>query len=773
MTTQTSSTKSNAQKQLYLSALRRGAPLGIFYTLLLFALFPLLYLLTGFTKNVNYLLGWAAIYNVISAIAVPLICTIIPIVIGISSFSYLHKKSSGDVFAALPLKRGSIFNSNFFAGLTLLWVPLLISFAAILLIGAVHPPQVQTDLGSYISVFFPLRILFDLLGWLTVTGTVYSITAAVAVLCGTIFDASMFALTFCGIYPLIYLTIIGALDMLLVGLRYISLNFVNVLCLSPFSLMLYRVFSGSSSYDTSYGAGSEGTLRDLQMISVSVGIWAVLAVLIFFAARELYKRRKSELAGRTALRTPLTAIAKYVLTLIFGCVGGFIFAVSFENKLMFIVGAFIGGCISYGAMEAILARGFKTYPKAFLHMAVPVVLVMCFGAVLLTGGLGFSGYIPAPEQIVSAAVNYNGIYEAREWHGAYTYDAYNSYNEDWEATHTDEAEQNRQLVTLTSPEGVEAIRALHAAVISEQLINGHQDLKSSADFSPSIEYTLKSGKKVIRSYTQCSKETARLASALDDIEEFKRQTNPAFLLTADEISDVTLINLIGTRKSLLADKLSYSSREAYDGKVTELLEALQKDFLTQKNTDILNDKYKELGFILLVPNENCKHAFVAPRNTALLITEQHTNTLEFLRKNKLLQFIERDDGNIKNVAVTNSTALYNHSNAFAYQSSLDFYYLTEKDLYTPTERYGGWVAADEYAAELYKAARTAAPLEADCYYICFKEKNGTVGINGLFVERSKLEQQLVAKLDKIEAASLSDDDTKMADTAVEADKFVF
>jgi len=715
---------------MYLGALRRGAPLGIFYALLLFALFPLMYMITLMTMNPakenfqasEYLYGYAGIYSGVSAFAVAMSCVVIPIVFGVTIFSYLHNKRATDVYHALPMKRQTLFTANYLAGLTLIWVPLIISFATVAIAGA--------GFASILTwVYSPARIFTELLGWLVVASAVFTITATIAVLAGNSFDTVMFSLAFGGMYPVILFFAKMVIDSLLLGFTgrwSIGLmNELNMPALSPFTVMIYRL---------TMRIGNEGVSpltfnTRFTVYTWATVAWAIITVALFFVANFLYARRKSELAGRTTSSSVLNSIVKYVITFVFGIIFGLLLSASFDSKMMFLVGAVIGGCIAYGAFEAIAARGFKTFPRAFIQMGISVGLTVAFVAVFLTGGLGYETRIPAAESVASVTINYNGRFGSR-----YLYSE-DSMVKDYPYNSAEDMGRN---VVLTSPEAIEIVRKLHADTVKEQRGRDekHFNWEESSNIYPNIIYKLKNGKSVMRSYSAITMETAQVLGRLEDLEEFKRQTNPAFLLEAGQLKGVEFMNRFATGNTFEA--LSEAQQK-------QLLDALQKDALSERVEDIVNESYDAVGYIRLVVAGTFAEPTFVPTSSTILITEQYANTIAWLKSNGFYEKMEVDESKITRVGINrlNSKYMGYENDAVFIMMNPDAGMMDRYQVFDSEYAKEEWLAVDdaETAKKLYKLGRNSGASDRNGYQLYF-EYGDSENALCLFVPQSKLPKEL-------------------------------
>ncbi|MBC8546630.1 hypothetical protein H8711_06735 [Clostridiaceae bacterium NSJ-31] len=718
MTTATSCSSSGKFRHMVENAFRRAAPLGIFYGVLMFLLFPLMYLITLFSVppadyaavNGGFLMGsvrfygYSGAYTGGSGVLLALICAFMPIVFGSILFSYLHNKRATDVYHALPMRRESLFAANYLAGLTLLWAPLVLCFGVILMAGGFC----TAILGN---LYHPLAILGDLAGWMIVTAAIYTITCAVAVLAGNTFDTVMFSLAFCGMYPVILFFAKLVVEGELLGFNGWNgglMDVGNMMALSPFTLMGYRL-TRSTANETNF-------FEMMKVESFSFYFWAEIAWLLltiglYFGAVWLYKRRKSERAGRTTASSLLNIVVKYVVTFVFGVAFGLLLRATFDMRWMLTVGTVIGGAIAYTVFEAVAARGFKTFPRAFAQMGISVGLTVVFVSVVLTGCFGFETRVPALDAIESVTVNYNGRYGMR-----YFYDELGRSRYDL----NDELALARGSVVLTSPESIAAVRELHLSTIDDLRGLGDQlsiEWERSANFGPTITYKLKNGRTLSRNYRQCSLETAQGLAALENDEQFERQTNPAFLLHAGELEGITVTNRLYLGEYFKA--LDTAGQK-------ELLEALQQDILAERLEDSASGTYEAVGYLRLEAKRDALQAeTMVPENTDLLITAQYTNTLAFLQANGLTDRMELDPEQITRAAVCryskNFSGVGDYTGVYAYADpyggvvrSYDIM-PDEEDSYYDGKYRGEWMLVTDPAqvGALYRAAKNIGPMALD------------------------------------------------------------
>lgn len=735
MITAISSFKNSKGAQMYLGAMRRNAPLGIFYAVLVFLLLPLLYLMAIISINEEFrvtagsmLGGYAGVYTEISMVGMLLLCAVFPIILGVMIFSFMHNSRAADVYHALPMKRQSLFSANYFAGLTILWLPLIVAFVLLLPVGAAFLPK----LGA---VYAPLRVLGDLLGWMTATAAVYSITAVVAVLAGNSFDTALFSLAFCGMYPVLLMLLRMATETLLLGFSGVWNWAVRLENLSPFTLMLTRLSEapGVSAWATTAWdidgnmLSGVGPITSPQILANGwvIAFWALAAVLLFCTARYFYARRKSELAGRATTSRGLNGVVKYALVFAVGCCGGLLLYSIFDDKRMFPLGAAMGGAIAFAALEAVITRGFKSFPKAFVQMGISVGLTLAVTLVLLTGGLGFAERIPAAEEVQSVTINYNGRYGWRDY-----FDTAGRTNQ----INNSEAEsvwEMRGNVILSSPEAIETVRTLHEAVLDETLgqFGPYYSEYEENRYAPDLKYRLKNGKIVTRTYREGSATAAKLADELENMEEFQRQTNPAFLLSTGDIKGITVSNRLENNRLFLP--LENAQQE-------KLFNALREDVLAEKTEDVAGERYEAMGYLQLEPDtrQGAAKPLLVPRECKILITSQYKNTLAFLGENNLLVGMALDESKITRAGIR------------LYSDGGGVYRIAGSSvaLQSVFGENRNWLAETDPAAivALLKAARNSGSSESECYRVYFQYGAEQESVP-LFVDKAKLPAKLALR----------------------------
>lgn len=363
----------------------------------------------------------------------------ISIIFNIINFSFLYQKRSVDVFLSFPLTRFEMISSRFFAGVILSIIPVTVGYLGLLGILLFYPPAVGS-IGT-LSVY----LLY-----------------------------SLFSILICSAFSLIFLVCAGNVFDFILSFFGINIGIIGISLMVSYTLQ-QTVYgydeSGSENFILKYGSPFSFIIRSIEKYNenpsgktvVLFVIKAIILSVIFYViACILFYRRKSEKSGESyAFR-----FIYYASSIVYGICGAFIIGVLFESNvvsLKFIITAVIGAlifCIAYGAISN---RGFKTFKKSVLLGIVSSLMII---SVIFGGYFDIFGVVkrvPAKEDIQSASINFSGL--------------------------------NIEVKNFN------AVTDLHKEIILDKNIkrlaqHNEGDIRDTID----INYVLKSGNKIVRSY---------------------------------------------------------------------------------------------------------------------------------------------------------------------------------------------------------------------------------------------------------------------------------
>ncbi len=268
--------------------------------------------------------------------------------------------------------------------------------------------------------------------------------------------------------------------------------------------------------------GPDGALEDASLPVLPLVLLTLLFLAISALACRCFWHRPAEIAGHIAIH-PVLSLG-IALSIGLGVAGIVLLPIlPIEGALQFWIKALLSLLASIAA--ALSTLWLLVWDRRSCRRALPVLGGMA-GAlalatiVLSTGGFGYSSEIPAAEEIASVTVSYDQnrylmMSSGHSSHHIFTPpDGSNSYfrSEDHPVAYFSIAGyqfHEEDVPTLDSPEEIEVVRAIHAAIIAD----GHRPLTGRAAETPGdtvavadylISYRLKDGRTITRHYNTLS-----------------------------------------------------------------------------------------------------------------------------------------------------------------------------------------------------------------------------------------------------------------------------
>lgn len=585
MTTAKSSFSLRRVMPVYRNTLRRYRGSALFYGALGFLFLPLQYLLT-LLENLNASdLDWALrafigpskAYNGFSVFFFTALSLIMPLVLATSIFGYMHNRRSVDVYHSLPLRREELFFSHTAAGLTVIWLPMAINFALVMLMSPLVP-------GSSAGL-----ILLELLCWMAVTLVIFSITAFASAQVGTTFDTSVFSMILNGSPAAVYLIVVALSTSFLYGYRSSEEMLYTVYRLSPFSLMIGRqVLRSGASVDAARMAQNYA----------AIAIWFAAGLVLFWAGAWLYARRKSEQAESLGNLGPLQIAVRTVSTLVGGYAIGMIFCLVFniENKPISVAAIGVGALLSYFIVDVVLARSVRSLPRSLPAALVTTLAVCAAVSMVIFGGMGFETRVPDADSVVSVDLGYyRGRFESEP-------------SEDLSSRNT----------VLTERKAIELITQVHGAQVDAHLRQDEPDEETMYGYgyrTLEIVYRLKSGKTMRRYYNPLYPDAFDGLVSLEGNDEFIRSRHAVYRVSAEDVQNVLVGNALGSSTKEL--KLSRTQKE-------QLLEALRQDLLEQPESEWREGTQAVASVTLQIP----KRVFYQDSEIKGYLPEEDTSLLQ-------------------------------------------------------------------------------------------------------------------------------------------------
>ena len=400
-------------RSLFRGNLRRTWPLWFAYTLVWLMVLPLPLLIEladefGFVSAdvAQYFLFHGAVGGVVMAV----VCGIF---FAMALFAYLTNTRATQGFHAMPVRRETLYVTNYLTGLFCLLSSMLLAFALAELTAAVYGVPELAALGQGL-----LAAIFSVLFF-------YSFAVFCMMFTGQILAA-----------PVFY----GILNILAAGMEALVRAFAGNF-LFGYSENYNEIFFGflspvykiATTVDVS--RVREQQLVDGVMVGVPTDQWELqglsllavyAAVGIVFAVLGLlvYRRRASEATGSTVAIPWARPLFKYGVSLCaafsFGQLIYYLFfGVNLARGEYSLAGTLVcmlfAGLLGYFAAEMLLQKSFRVWRSGRAGALVFSAVLVCFGFAMSLDLTGYEGYVPDLDEVQSVRINLNtygvSIYE--------------------------------------------------------------------------------------------------------------------------------------------------------------------------------------------------------------------------------------------------------------------------------------------------------------------------------------------------------------------------
>ncbi len=562
---------------VFKSALKRLKWLGILYAVALFLELPLLIWMELGKQKMQLGNQWAELANnnfspqMLFHPVANLTNIVVSLVFGLILFYYLQNDRAGTFFHNLPIKRWSLYCQNLLAGLTLIWLPILINglliYGVLSYYGVNEVQWTNTNLhgpyGEPINAGQPGIPVGQLLAhWLLLslfmTALFYIFTVFVGMLTGNVLLQG--ALTLIGlVLPLgLYILVKYNLWKLLYGFPR-DLNERATLWLSP--LVKYL------------------DIQDYRLLFKSPAghLWYLAAAVFFcLAGLYLYRQRHVEAAGETLAAGWIRHLFKYGVAACAALTGGVYFSTFSDNSpAAMYLGYIIGGALGYIIADMIAYKSFQFYKRWKGLLVFGAVFVLLLASVKLDL-YGYQKYVPAQDEVKEvylSGLNRDNMPAA---------EGYNS-----EESISRVRQLHRQIIKLEKENRAKAT-TFYRPVPGGPVRPGDP---ISMPMSTDITYFLDSGSKVKRTYIIDLNSYREFLQPVFNLPEVKRSMYGRLFSTAENKIDQININNYRMNKSVRI----YKPEE-----VKEALAALKKDVLQVSYAAVIEGKEPNLANLELV-----------------------------------------------------------------------------------------------------------------------------------------------------------------------------
>jgi len=374
----------------------RGIPVWGLYLLCWLVAMPMMILSEGEWHDQD---GLAEYVLQIAAHAGDVVAFFYGLVAAFVVFSHLYKSRSANFFAALPLRRETMFLTCYLSGLLYAVVPHLIVAVLTVLVGSFWGAALFSEAVIWFCAM-GLNFLFY-----------YSFAALIALIVGS---APALPL----IYAVLNFTavVVEAIFRSLLDTFIYGYYFNSDLWLDWASPLFYTMIEGN-------GPNVNSKMGDGVLMYHHFEGWGILLImgvvgLVFAAAAFLlYRNRRMEAAGDVIAVRCLRPVFLYCFTVGCSLVLGYVLASLLASGIgttdfipvtvCMLVGAFLG----YFSGQMMLQKSLRVFRKC--HWLRFGIVCLCILAVLLGARFdltGYAGYVPEEDEIESVSVRYADAY---------------------------------------------------------------------------------------------------------------------------------------------------------------------------------------------------------------------------------------------------------------------------------------------------------------------------------------------------------------------------
>lgn len=379
-------------------------------------------------------------------------------------FGYLYSTRSACMMHALPLRRESLFTTQYLAGLSFLLLPLaavgVITLAAELILIPTHNWGITVPtLGMVLLLQAGVCLFF------------FSFASFCAMFTGHILALPAFYLILNGLVYVVYYLVTMLLRQFFYGYNASYYNFWVTCCTPVYAL------SEACRWELTSFSDRTMTVEDWHLASPTmVAVYAGVGVLLALLALSVYRRRHVESAGDVVSVKLVRPIFKYGVALCSGlCLG--VFTASFFNwhndpPTGLIVCVLLWTAVGYFVAEMLLKKSFRVW-KAWKGGVVAVAMMGLLCAVCVFDLFGVEKRVPSVDS-VEKVYFYGDI--------GYPYD-----------------DGRLHFDNTSDPRLIEMVTQLHQKAVEEK---GRAQQVGGDDYIYfNIDYTLKNGSTISRQYS--------------------------------------------------------------------------------------------------------------------------------------------------------------------------------------------------------------------------------------------------------------------------------
>lgn len=487
---------------------------------------------------------------------------LLAVIIAFNSFSYIFSKQKVDLYHSIPIKRTTLFLSNYIVGIISFTVPYVITMIILAVVS-----RANSLLSAYGVLIMVITLFINLIGFIGV----YTVSILSIMLTGRIVVAILANLTLFVYGPLIYFLSEQLHNMFFYTYSSYNTDKTNILC----SMSIVNAFLNLSDGMDSYS-------RTLGLHPVNILIFVAATIIITVVDIVIYKTRKSEAAGESIafnITMPVISLALLIPASLFGGMMFNSFVSNAEKSVnygWFIFGALFTIVILHFIIQAIYYCDFKSmfknpaYPLISALMAAFIIILFAFDLIRYDNLSIKDGKF---ESIAISSFNLSGNQDY------FNYDSSEDYF------------GNNYMWILEEKHRFEKMKINDKELIKELLTAGIKNKKCMTDYEKpynyycdfSVQLNLSNGKHIYRNYRIPSEENLALLEKIYTNEEYKKGVFSIFDLDDEMLTQFSFANAVG------------KTGDIKDTDIKEIIASYKEELLSQDGKELESDI--PLGYI--------------------------------------------------------------------------------------------------------------------------------------------------------------------------------
>lgn len=625
------STLSEHKAALFGLLLRKNIPLAAGYSVLL-----LIMNLLFFFRSIYMLESWSILSLNLFVMLQYVLLIFAPFLSAIYNFRFLTSRQASDSAFSLPVSRGNLFFSHYFAGLLSYLVPYAVfknPFLSFLLVKyADQESSIQIDQLNAELVSAGISVLLF--------AACFSIAVFLCVNLGKISDACLYYGLLSVFAPVAFTQIMLSLDASLFGVESTAGYGGSYVCFTLPQMVVSVIarvlgIKYASYYDIT------GVLSGSQITFLLPGlVYPVLAAGFTAVSYLLFRKRPCEKADAPFafgyFKPVLAVLLSFVIGIVFS-LGLSSRIISREQLVISAVPFLIISAVVYLGASAVAARSFKIINRTTPFYGITVVLYLVIFSYFATGGFGQITYVPDAQQVSMVTINLD---QSR----VVDHSANRNELSLLDLTGISDSVRNPQEVTFTDPEKIGTVTRFHTEILeyyekfdydyakaNQQSGGVNYSYAMHSAYSPGITYTLKNGKTIARRYVNIDNSLMQGAyqeiSSQSDAAEKDRYTVDQVRQWLDQYDFSGLVVTGGDIFPPFMLNYAWENTGISSEEMKELILAI---FTDEQDFDAGEDYTGKPYMTICITGQTAAVAEIIPSHLSLTINENYHRTIKCL-----------------------------------------------------------------------------------------------------------------------------------------------